>query len=77
MLSSIVSEPPWSSMNCWAYGRPDPTPRMYRFISSVAEEVPYSRARSFSGIPGPWSEKRIVWPPSRMLIVGSMKYAWM
>ena len=50
---------------------------MYWRISSVADEVPYSSARSFSWIPGPWSEKRIVLPPSRMVIVGDWKYAWM
>ncbi len=28
-------------------------------------------------MPGPWSEKRIVLPPSRIVMVGAWKYAWM
>ena len=28
-------------------------------------------------MPGPWSLKRMVSPPSRMVMVGDWKYAWM
>ena len=58
-------------------GSPEPTPRMYFFIGSIAEVNPGSCAWSLWAIPGPWSAKRMVFPSSRIDTTISLKRAWM
>src|SRR5438445_10984235 len=45
-------------------------------IWGVAVVNPGCSAFSLSGMPGPWSEMRMVFPSSRMLITAPRKYAW-
>ena len=75
MLSSIVMLPSENSRYSFTIGNPDPTPLMYFFISSDADENPGNFAVSLLLIPGPWSANLIVFPLSKMETTTSVKFA--
>ncbi len=69
--------PSENERHSFTIGRPEPTPRMIRFIGAEAVEYPGRNALSLFPMPGPWSENRMVFPLSMIVTITSEKRAWM